>query len=168
MPDITDPVLQALADSKAQAQAAFALERQQAAAQAKAEERTDIMSEAEYERRCAHYANYAFATPPDRFLFHYYQDDPTEGLMAASRPMPMEKYVVQRVSDGGYCGTYSTRNIMRFIAMGTWIKVDSKVFFARQALEDARRVVAEKEAALQDAIASPGGDPEPVAWSFIQ
>jgi hypothetical protein len=93
--------------------------------------REDLMTREEWEKNCELYADYAFATPPDKFLFYHYDEDP-KNVLVCHRPMVgIEKYVVEGIK-GGFYGTYDTRDIMYYLKSGTWIEVESAEFF-RQA-----------------------------------
>jgi hypothetical protein len=100
--------------------------------------RTDIMSREEWEKNCEHYADYAFDTPPDKFLFHHY-DEPATTLLVAHRPMVgIEKYVVEGIC-GGFYGTYDTREIMYYLKSKTWIEVESEEFFRQAEIKELER-----------------------------
>jgi hypothetical protein len=89
--------------------------------------RTDFMSDEEFDQNCANYAEYAFFTPPEQFLFHHYDEDPNKPLIC-HRPMRMERYVVNGIT-GGFYGIYDTRDVSKFILNKTWIIVPSDKFF---------------------------------------
>jgi hypothetical protein len=114
------------------------------------EENTSVMSHAEFERRCEHYSDYAFYTPPERFMFQYYDDPHTTYI--AERPMVgMERYVVVQVGAGGYCGVYNTRDISRFIKMETWKIIDDEEYFVKRDIRILEEQLAEKQAELNQA-----------------
>lgn len=122
-------------------------EKQTVASAKKPDIRTDLMTEEEFERNCLHYSDFAFFTPPERFLFHHYDEDPEE-LLIAHRPMPMiEKYVVNDMA-GGFYGTYDTRDVSKHLKMGTWVQVPDEGFFIKADISRLERELEEKRASL--------------------
>lgn len=106
--------------------------------------RTDILDEAEYEKKCFMFPEYALWMPEEQFLFHHY-DEPPEPLLICYRPMAgIEKY---QVSDGhgGFYGTYDTRDVRKYILTKTWIVVENKDFFVRKEIEFLKRRIRELE-----------------------
>lgn len=104
--------------------------------------RTDIMTREEWERRCMISPGYAFATPPEKFLFHHY-DEPPDKLLVCNRPMiGIEKYIVSGMN-GGHYGTYDTRDIMYYLKSGTWVEVESEEFFKQCEIQELERRLAE-------------------------
>lgn len=100
--------------------------------------REDLMTKEEWEKRCEHYVDYAFATPPEKFLFHHY-DEPDTKLLVCHRPMVgIEKYMVEGVN-GGHYGVYDTRDIMYYLKSGTWIEVESEEFFRQAEIQELER-----------------------------
>ena len=91
--------------------------------------RQDLLSDEEFENNCFHYADWAFYTPPEEFLFHHYDESP-DNVLICHRPMiGIEKYVVNGLN-GGFYGTYDTRDVTKYLKNGTWIEVPSKKYFA--------------------------------------
>lgn len=89
------------------------------------------MTREEWEKNCEYYAEDAFYTPPDKFLFRHY-DEPESQRLVCWRPMVgIEKYQVSGVH-GGFYGLYETRDVSYYIKSGTWIVIDDPEFF-RQA-----------------------------------
>lgn len=109
--------------------------------------RQDLLSDAEFERNCAHYADWAFYTPPEQFLFHHYDESPDD-MRVCHRPMiGMEKYVVNGVNGGNY-GIYDTRDVTRYLKNGTWVEIDSERFFAEREVMDAKAKLKDAETRL--------------------
>jgi len=115
--------------------------------------RTDVLTDKQFEYNCAHYADWAFYTPPEQFLFHHY-DEPTDRLLICHRPMVgMEKYVVSGV-DGGHYGVYDTRDVTKWLKNGTWIEVQDPTFFLKREVAGLEQQLDQKKAALDAAIAA--------------
>lgn len=109
--------------------------------------RTDIISDAEYEYNCAHY-EWAFYTPPERFMFHHY-DEPPENIMVCHRPMiGMERYCVEKL-EGGFCGIYDTREVSKYIKTKTWIVIDDNGYFIKSDIAELKNKLSEKELELK-------------------
>lgn len=102
----------------------------------------------QWERECMHYADAAFFTPPEKFLFHHY-DEPSDKLLMCHRPMAgMEKYVVSGTQGGCY-GIYETRDVTYYLKSGTWVEVPSEKYFAQAEVERLRSELADAERKLQ-------------------
>jgi hypothetical protein len=101
----------------------------------------------EWEKNCEHYAEDAFYTPPERFLFRHY--DEVDQKLVCWRPMVgMEKYTVNDIN-GGFYGVYDTRDVAYYIKSGTWVVIDEPGFFERADVERLERELAEKKELLR-------------------
>lgn len=110
--------------------------------------RQDLINDEQFDYNCAHYADWAFYTPPEQFLFHHY-DEPADKQLICYRPMAgLEKYVVEGV-DGGFYGVYDTRTVIKYLKTGTWVELPSELFFAEAELIQARKALAEKLALVE-------------------
>ena len=108
--------------------------------------RTDVISDIEYNKNCEKYADWAFFTPPEEFLFYHYDELPQlpENILYCSRPMiGMEKYTVSGVN-GNY-GVYDTRDVVKFIQTKTWIIIDSKDIFIKRDIRELENKLKEKK-----------------------
>ncbi|WP_424624480.1 hypothetical protein [Achromobacter marplatensis] len=111
----------------------------------KADIRTDLLTDEEFDRNCMLYADWAFYTPPEQFLFHHYEE-PADELLICHRPMiGIEKYVVSGVN-GGHYGVYDTRDVTKYLKTGTWVQVDNPAFFLSREVSDLERQLTEKKA----------------------
>ena len=100
------------------------------------------------EYNCAHYSEFAFYTPPERFLFHHY-DEPADELLICHRPMiGMEKYVVEGTK-GGFYGVYDTRDVTKYLKTGTWVEVESGDYFTKLDIAELEAQLAKKKALLK-------------------
>ena len=96
----------------------------------------------EWEERCEHYADDAFYTPPEKFLFRHY-DEPEAQRLICWRPMVgIEKYSVEGLN-GGFYGLYDTRDVSYYIKSGTWIVIDDEGYFKRCEIARLERELAE-------------------------
>lgn len=110
--------------------------------------RADLLSDEQFDYNCRHYAEWAFYMPPDRFLFHHY-DEPADKLLICARPMVgIEKYIVND-KNGGFYGLYDTRDVTKFLKTGTWIEVEDDAFFIRNDIASLKQRLEEKKAELE-------------------
>lgn len=104
------------------------------------------MTREEWHKRCEYGLNAedAFYTPPEKFLFHHY-DEPSDTLLICWRPMVgIEKYQVEGTK-GGFYGVYDTRDVTYYLKSGTWVMVDSGTFFEDAEIAELERQLAEKK-----------------------
>jgi hypothetical protein len=98
------------------------------------------LSREEWDERCARYAEDAFYTPPEEFLFHHYDDNLV--LVARCPMIGIERYVVNG-KQGGFYGIYDTRDITYYIKSGTWVVVDDPDYFKQQEIAELEARLAE-------------------------
>ncbi|USV40973.1 hypothetical protein [Xanthomonas phage BUDD] len=110
--------------------------------------RTDLLTRAEFDRNCRHYAEWAYYTPPDRFIFHYWEDSVEEARICERPMLGMERYVVSGTK-GGHYGIYDTRDVTFYLKTRTWIEIPSEKFFAEADVAEAQRKLDEAKQRLE-------------------
>jgi hypothetical protein len=106
-----------------------------------------------------YYADWAFFTPRDSFMFYYYEDGPNSTIFVCNRPMlGMEKYFVQSAKTGQHAGIYDTKDITKYLLTKTWIMVDDARFFIKQESAMLDQQLTDKQAELVVRLATPFED----------
>lgn len=85
--------------------------------------RTDILSDEEYAYNCMHYTDWAFFSPPEKFLFHHYDED----KILICFTIPNDKFCVVDIM-GNFYGEYRTKTVSKYLKTWTWILVESEKF----------------------------------------
>lgn len=85
--------------------------------------RTDILTEEEFTYNCMHYSEWAFFTPPDKFLFYHYD---TDKLLICFRYN--DKFSVVDMM-GNFYGQYKIKTVSMYLKTCTWILVESEKFW---------------------------------------
>jgi hypothetical protein len=111
--------------------------------------RTDLLSDEQFDYNCMHHTEWAFYVPPEKFMFHHY-DETADKPLIAERPMVgIERYVVNDFQ-GNFYGLYDTRAITRYIKTGTWVLLDSEELFLKRDVAQLEKQLTEKKTALQE------------------
>lgn len=110
------------------------------------------MTRQEFEQNCAHYADFAFYTPPDQFLFRHYDENKvlmcSRGVIGNNFAGDLYFVSGHQTTYREYYGAYQTRDVTYYLKSGTWIEVPSAEFFAEAKVAEIRRSLAEAEAEL--------------------
>lgn len=118
------------------------------------------LSVEEWERRCMHYAEDAFYTPPDAFLFRHYDEKTVlkceRGVLGGNYFGDM--YFVHGHDAPGYYGAYTTRDVAYYLKSGTWVEVPSASYFADRKVQELRKALEQAEAELSSITGCPPHD----------